>query len=102
MTAAVASPLGALPIPDLTAVLFLGGWQAGFPVNLDTGVGRAFGALVLFAKSSFLLFVMIWVRWSLPRYRVDKVMYLCYKVLLPWSVVAVIVAALQVLLLEGR
>jgi NADH-quinone oxidoreductase subunit H len=45
---------------------------------------------------------MIWVRWSLPRYRVDKVMYLCYKVLLPWSVVAVLVAALQVLLLEGR
>ena len=86
----------------LTAVLFLGGWQAGIPVHLDTGVGRAVGALVLFLKSSFLLFVMIWVRWSLPRYRVDKVMYLCYKVLLPWSVVAVLVAALQVLLLEGR
>jgi NADH-quinone oxidoreductase subunit H len=86
----------------LTAVLFLGGWHAGVPLNFDTGIGRWAGALVLFAKSSFLLFVMIWVRWSLPRYRVDKVMYLCYKVLLPWSVVAVLVAALQVLLLEGR
>jgi NADH-quinone oxidoreductase subunit H len=87
----------------LTSVLFLGGWHAGIPVNdYETGFGRALGALVLFAKSSFLLFTMIWVRWSLPRYRVDKVMYLCYKVLLPWSVVAVLVAALQVLLLEGR
>jgi NADH-quinone oxidoreductase subunit H len=86
----------------LTAVLFLGGWHAGVPINFETGWGRVLGALVLFAKSSFLLFVMIWVRWSLPRYRVDKVMYLCYKVLLPWSVVAVLVAALQVLLLEGR
>ena len=45
---------------------------------------------------------MIWIRWSLPRYRVDKVMYLCYKVLLPWSVVCVVVAALQVLLTGGR
>ncbi len=41
---------------------------------------------------------MIWLRWSLPRFRIDKVMYLCYKVLLPWSVVCVVGAALQVLL----
>jgi NADH-quinone oxidoreductase subunit H len=85
----------------LTAVLFFGGWHSGLPIPLDTGIGRAVGALVLFLKSVFFLFVMIWVRWSLPRYRIDKVMYLCYKVLLPWSVVAVVVAALQVLLLGG-
>jgi NADH-quinone oxidoreductase subunit H len=87
----------------LTSVLFLGGWQLGVPVNVSSGpLAIALGFLVLFAKSCFLLFVMIWVRWSLPRYRVDKVMYLCYKVLLPWSVVALVVAALQVLLLGGR
>ena len=72
------------------------------PLDLSAGIGRAAGALVLFAKSCAFLFIMIWVRWSLPRYRVDKVMYLCYKVLLPWSVVAVLVAALQVLLTGGR
>jgi NADH-quinone oxidoreductase subunit H len=82
--------------------MFFGGWHSGLPIPLDTGFGRAVGALVLFLKSVFFLFVMIWVRWSLPRYRVDKVMYLCYKVLLPWSVVAVVVAAQQVLLVGGR
>jgi NADH-quinone oxidoreductase subunit H len=86
----------------LTSVLFLGGWNLGVPVDVSSGVGLLLGFLALFLKSCFLLFVMIWVRWSLPRYRVDKVMYLCYKVLLPWSVVAVVVAALQVLLLGGR
>ena len=86
----------------LTSLLFFGGWHAGFPVDLSTGIGRAVGFLVLFAKSCFFLFAMIWIRWSLPRYRVDKVMYLCYKVLLPFSVAAVIVAALQVLLTGGR
>ena len=49
------------------------------------------------AKTTCLLFVMIWVRWSLPRFRIDKVMYLCYKVLLPLSVLCVVGIALQVL-----
>ena len=40
----------------------------------------------------------VWIRWSLPRFRIDKVMYLCYKVLLPWSVICVVGIALQVLL----
>jgi NADH-quinone oxidoreductase subunit H len=86
----------------LTSVLFFGGWHAGFPIDLSTGFGRAAGFLVLFLKACFFLFTMIWIRWSLPRYRVDKVMYLCYKVLLPWSVVCVVLAALQVLFTGGR
>jgi NADH-quinone oxidoreductase subunit H len=86
----------------LTSLLFFGGWHLGVPVDTSTGLGRALGFLVLFAKSCFFLFVMIWVRWSLPRYRVDKVMYLCYKVLLPFSVLALMVAALHVILLGGR
>jgi NADH-quinone oxidoreductase subunit H len=87
----------------LTAVLFFGGWNSGFGLEslLSGEAERWVGALILFVKSCFFLFVMIWVRWSLPRYRVDKVMYLCYKVLLPWSVVAVVVAALQVLLFSA-
>ena len=86
----------------LIAVLFCGGWHLGVPLDTSKGWGRLAGFFVLFAKSSFFLFTMIWIRWSLPRYRVDKVMYLCYKALLPWSVVAVMVAALQVLLTGGR
>jgi NADH-quinone oxidoreductase subunit H len=82
----------------VTAVLFLGGWSPGFPVDLTGPGARWLGFAVLMAKASFLLFVMIWVRWSLPRYRVDKVMYLCYKVLLPFSVVCVVGAALQILM----
>jgi NADH-quinone oxidoreductase subunit H len=79
-------------------VLFLGGWDPGIPVALDAGIGRWVGVLVVFTKAFVLIFIMIWLRWSLPRYRIDKVMYLCYKVLLPWSVVCVVGAALQVLI----
>lgn len=82
----------------VTCVLFLGGWSPGFPVDLTGPGARFIGFGILFAKMTFLLFVMIWVRWSLPRFRVDRVMYLCYKVLLPFSVVCVVGVALQLLL----
>lgn len=82
----------------LTAILFLGGWSPGFPIDLTGPAMRWLGFGILFAKTSLLLFVMIWVRWSLPRFRIDKVMYLCYKVLLPWSVVCAIGIAVQVIL----
>ena len=82
----------------LTAILFLGGWSPGFPIDLTGPWARWLGFGILFAKTTLLLFVMIWVRWSLPRFRIDKVMYLCYKVLLPWSVICVVGLALQVLI----
>jgi NADH-quinone oxidoreductase subunit H len=80
----------------VAAVLFLGGWSPGFPVDLTGPGARWIGFAVIFAKMTFLLFVMIWVRWSLPRFRIDRVMSLCYKVLLPLSVACVVGAALQV------
>ena len=82
----------------VTAILFLGGWSPGFDVDLSGPWSRWIGAGILFGKTVALLFVMIWVRWTLPRFRIDRVMYLCYKVLLPISVVCVVGMALQVLL----
>ena len=81
----------------VTVVLFLGGWSPGFPLDLTGPAARWIGFAVVMAKTFGLLFVMIWVRWSLPRYRIDKVMYLCYKVLLPFSVACVVGVALQIL-----
>jgi NADH-quinone oxidoreductase subunit H len=82
----------------VVAILFLGGWSPGFPVDLTGPAARWVGFGVLMAKMTFLLFVMIWVRWSLPRFRIDRVMYLCYKVLLPFSVACVVGVALQVMI----
>ncbi len=73
------------------AVVFLGGWNWPFPAAENAWIG----ALQLVAKTSALLFMMLWLRWTLPRVRIDQVMYMCLKVLLPFGLVCVLGAGLQ-------
>ena len=62
----------------LTIILFLGGWI----INPNLVVFQPF---ILGIKTSFILFFFIWVRASFPRYRVDQLMRLCWKIFLPFA-----------------
>ncbi|MBL8860267.1 MAG: NADH-quinone oxidoreductase subunit NuoH [Planctomycetes bacterium] len=66
-------------ISCLATVLFLGGPSVPFWVDAPWYVG--FGAFI--AKTSMFLFLFIWVRWTLPRFRFDQLMGLGWKVMLP-------------------
>ncbi len=82
-------------ISALTVTLFLGGWST--PIHLYTDL---FGILprtidvmatfVFILKSLALVFVIIWIRWTLPRLRVDQLMNLCWKYLVPFSFVNIV------------
>lgn len=71
----------------LASVLFLGGWQT--PIQLYTNFGifdygvEIMGTLVLLLKTSILSFVIIQLRWTYPRLRVDQLMVMCWKFLVP-------------------
>ena len=52
--------------------------------------------------SVFLVFVQMWVRWTLPRIRLDQIMHLCLKVLLPFGIACMVGAALWEMLLPGK
>ena len=66
----------------MTAVLFLGGWLPPFQVVPFTWIP---GWIWFFLKIAALLFVFVWVRATLPRYRYDQLMRLGWKVFLPFS-----------------
>ncbi len=74
----------------MTSVLFLGGWLPPFDVvPLNWVPGPIWFAL----KIAACLFVFLWVRATLPRYRYDQLMRLGWKVFLPISLVAVVVVS---------
>ena len=72
----------------VAVVFFFGGWHSPLP-NLgsiklfDLSSGLFWGIFWLLGKTLLVLLSMVWVRWSLPRLRVDQLMYLCWKVLTP-------------------
>jgi len=71
----------------LMATLFFGGWDIPF-VHWDAAAGLAWwqvlATLAAFcAKTSFFVFLYMWIRWTLPRFRYDQLMALGWKVLLP-------------------
>ena len=73
-----------LAVSAIATVLFLGGWQSPLHINILPAPWFALeGIFWFFAKTLFLAFVMVWLRWTLPRYRVDQLMQVCWKVLLP-------------------
>ncbi len=73
------------PLPNLGA-LALADWTSGSP---DTVFGAATAVFWIFAKTFVLVFFQMVARWTYPRLRVDQLMYLCWKVLIPFSLLIV-------------
>jgi NADH-quinone oxidoreductase subunit H len=103
-------------IGALVATLFLGGWAVPYlsqetiigGVSSAMGIGFATGLCLILHVTTFLLkvVVLIWlqmlIRWTLPRFRYDQVMDLCWKYILPLSIANAFVTGGVILLAEGR
>jgi NADH-quinone oxidoreductase subunit H len=80
----------------VASVLFLGGYLAPIPGLQQLGP-LPLGWLWLWVKAWFLVFVMMWLRWTLPRSRVDQLMNIAWKVLLPVAMGLVVIVGFLVL-----
>src|SRR6478609_8214900 len=79
----------------IIVTLFLGGWH--FPGVPDGSHGWGWGLLnifIFFSKIAVLLFVFIWVRWTLPRFRYDQLMRLGWVFFFEIALVNIFVTAL--------
>jgi len=75
-------------IATLTAVMFMGGWLSPFQGTwFESWFAWVPGIAWLMAKTSFFLFVFLWLRATFPRYRYDQIMRLGWKVFIPITIV---------------
>jgi NADH-quinone oxidoreductase subunit H len=78
-------------------ILFLGAWNTPLPnigslhlANYTTGAG--WGIIWIVIKTLGLVAVQMWIRWTLPRFRVDQLMALCWKVLTPLAFACMLIS----------
>ncbi len=89
-------------VSAIVAILFFGGYQSPFGY-LGNTLGAEWmipfeQAFWFIAKGMFFVFVQIWLRWTLPRLRVDQLMSLCWKYLIPYAFLNLIIIGIISLL----
>jgi NADH-quinone oxidoreductase subunit H len=86
----------------ILAVMFLGAYN--YPgmewaiENWGVNTANLIGTGVLFLKIFFFIFLYMWVRWTIPRFRYDQIMDLGWKVLIPLSLINIVITAAVILL----
>jgi NADH-quinone oxidoreductase subunit H len=79
------------------ATLFFGGWDVPFTARDNIGPFSKWLSLlsigIFLAKILFFLFLFMWVRWTVPRFRYDQLMSLGWKFMLPLALVYIVLIA---------
>ena len=87
--------LHVITVSYLTVILFFGGWDLPFILDQhQTGLLSALlKVMVLLVKVALMIFFIMWVRWTLPRFRYDQLMDLAWKSLIPLALVNLVATA---------
>lgn len=101
-------------VSGIASIMFLGGWSTGIPWELTDVfektlgmgllgflLGNVINVTVFIIKGWLLVFVMMWVRWTLPRLRIDQVMMMCLKYLIPLACVLLVGVSIWTLFLPA-
>lgn len=84
------------------ATLYFGGYN--FPFMYDLGLSANWitilGVIALFLKIFFFIFLFMWVRWTVPRFRYDQLMNLGWKVLIPLAIANIVITGIVITLID--
>jgi NADH-quinone oxidoreductase subunit H len=86
----------------IMATLFFGGYDMPFvnEASLSPNIAAIVGVVALLAKVVFFIFVFMWVRWTIPRFRYDQLMNLGWKVMIPLALVNMLITGALILWLD--
>jgi len=83
-------------VSGIVTTLWLGGWHGPF-TDIHPLIGPVLGVLWFTLKTYFLVLVFMWIRATLPRFRIDQLMSLCWKLLIPVTLTNLMVTAVLLL-----
>ncbi len=94
--------LHVITVSFLTVILFFGGWDLPGLNSAQTGwLFALLKILVLLAKVACMIVFIMWVRWTLPRFRYDTLMDLAWKRMIPLALINLVATAAIVQLIRG-
>ncbi len=87
----------------IMATLFFGGYDIPFfdESTLAPNIAAILGVVALMIKVCFFIFLFMWVRWTIPRFRYDQLMHLGWKSLIPLAILNMMLTGAGVLLFEN-
>ena len=93
---------GPIPIADMMGLTPDGGWIAGMIGNGAAGfIGNLLGMCGLIVKGVLGVIFMMWLRWTLPRLRIDQVMTTCLKYCVPLASIMLVGTMVSMFVLRG-
>ena len=87
-------------VSSILTTLWFGGWHGPF-TDINPIIGPALGVLWFTLKTYFFVLVFMWIRATLPRFRIDQLMSLCWKFLIPVTLTNLLVTAALLLAFPG-
>ncbi len=93
--------LHVITVSYLTVVLFLGGWDIPFIPEGNGWFWALFKMFVMIAKVSAMIVFIMWIRWTLPRFRYDTLMDVAWKRMIPLAIINVVLTAAIVQVVRG-
>ncbi len=85
----------------IISTVFFGGYHFPFESHVSEFWFAIIGPLVLLGKTIFFIFVFMWIRWTLPRFRYDQLMHLGWKKLIPISIVNLLITGVVIAWTSG-